>query len=218
MMSRRAALATGLCAPFGATAALPVPAGKRLGFDVIRHGSKIGEHWVGFETAGSSVFVSVTVDIALHLGPIRVFHYAHRSKELWRDGEIASIESRTDDDGSEEVMTALRGEAGLVVEAWKRPRYVAPPRSLPASHWNRAMLDGPSINTQNGRLLTVTVSPCGTGPVASAGGTLPVRCFRLSGDVDLETWYDLSSAWAGLRFSARDGSEVTYRRSWPAGA
>ena len=39
--------------PSGATAAaLPVPAGNRLGFDILRKGSKLGTHVITFAAAG----------------------------------------------------------------------------------------------------------------------------------------------------------------------
>ena len=219
MIGRRAAIAGAGCAVAGAAraAALPVPPGHRLGFDVMRRGSKIGEHAVTFEVAGAAVGVWVTAEIALHLGPIRIFHYQHHSVELWREGTVGSIQSRTDDDGSTEVMTALHSQAGLAVEGTRVPRFMAPPGTVPGSHWNRAMLERPFLNTQDGRLMRVTVTPAGSEPVPVAGGMLAVNRFRLRGDIELETWYDLSDTWAGLRFTAKDGSEVSYRRTAPLG-
>ena len=34
----------------------------------------------------------------------------------------------------------------------------------------------------------------------------------LSGDADLDLWYDQAAEWAGLQFKAKDGSAVTYER------
>jgi hypothetical protein len=216
MIGRRTVIAGACCTPLAAAfAALPVPPSRRLCFDVIRHGDKIGEHAVTFDVADRTVHVAVACDISVYFGPIRVFRYRHRSREAWQDGQVASIESHTDNDGGMEVMTALRGDQGLVTEGTKAPRYVAPARSLPGSHWNPAMLDAPFINTQDGRLMAPEVTPAGTGHVPCANGTITVRRFVLRGGVELETWYDLAGNWDGLRFAGRDGSEVSYRRTSP---
>ena len=39
------------------------------------------------------------------------------------------------------------------MQGTKAPRYIAPVDALPASHWNQRELEGPWINTQDGRLM-----------------------------------------------------------------
>jgi hypothetical protein len=74
------------------------------------------------------------------------------------------------------------------------------------------MLEAPFINTQDGRLMTQRVTMTGTEPVATDGGSVQARRYVLRGDANLVTFYDSSPTWEGLRFAAKDGSEVSYRR------
>ena len=213
MISRRR-VATGLAAlPLGAAAApLAVPAGNRLAFQAVRDGSVIGQHIVTFERGGDVLTVSIVVDIVASAGLIALLRYKHRATEQWRGGQVVSVDADTNDSGTPGHVTVRRDDSGLVVEGSKAPRYVAPPRSLPGTYWNRAMLDGPFISVQHGRLMRPAVALTGTEKVAVAGGSVEARHYTLRGDVNLDTFYDLSGNWAGLRFVAKDGSEIRYLR------
>lgn len=211
MIARRLLLGGLAAVPFGAVGAgLPKPAPDRLAFHIIRKGSRIGEHSVSFRQAGEALTVSVAADIVVGLGPIAFFRYKHRATETWQGGQVVSVDAETNDDGTLRHMTARRNESGLEVEGTKAPRYTAPQRSLPGTHWNRAMLDAPFINTEDGRLMHPTVTLAGTERVDVTGGSVDAQRYTLRGDADLDTFYDLSPGWVGLRFTAKDGSEIRY--------
>jgi hypothetical protein len=212
MIGRRGFLLAGSAAMVidTARAALPVPAGGELGFDIMREGAKIGTHVLNFTRVGAALKVAVAVDIVVSFGPIVLYRYKHRATVDW-DGEmVASITARTNDDGTPRRMSAQRDEGGLVVEGSRAARYVAPAHSLPGTHWDRAMLDAPFINTEDGRLMSPTVTPMGWTEVAVTGGTVRAQQYHLTGDVQLDTYYAEGPAWVGLRFQAHDGSEVRY--------
>ena len=222
MIGRRL-VATGLAfMPFGMTpslspgmaaAAPPSPPGNRLAFHVIRNGSMIGQHVVTFDRTGDALTVSVTVDIVAGAGAIALLRYKHRATEQWKGGQVVSLDADTNDSGTPEHMTARRDESGLVVEGSKAARYVAPPRALPGTYWNRAMLDGPFISTQDGRLMHPVVLLTGTEKMPVTGGSVEARHYTLRGDITLDTFYDLTANWVGLRHIARDGSEIKYLRA-----
>jgi hypothetical protein len=194
-------------------AAFRVPAGRSLGFAVIREGSRIGTHMLAFEGDPENPTIQVKVNLSVGIGPITLFRYRDDAIETWRAGQIFSIESETDADGKPYRMSALRGPDGLVVEGTGVARYVAPQNALPATHWNRELLEGPMINTQDGRLMRPKVTELGPEPIPTAAGA-PIRAdrFSLSGDATLDTWYDDGANWAGIRFLAGDKSEVRYVR------
>mgnify|MGYP001556481038 CR=1 FL=1 len=110
-------------------------------------------------------------------------------------------------------MTGLGTEAGFKVEGTKARPYIAPPDALPATHWNRKQLDGPWINTQDGRRLHPKITPVGLEIIpAASGAKIPADHFALTGDAVLETYYDGTPNWAGLNFKAGDGSLILYER------
>lgn len=216
-MIRRRVVLGGLAAlPVGATrfasaaAALPIPQGNQLAFHIIRKGSSIGEHTVTFTRSGNKLTVAVAADIVVGIGPIAFFRYKHRATVHWDGTQVVSVDAETNDDGTPRKMTARRDESGLVVEGSKAQRYIAPARSLPGTHWDVAMLDAPFINTEDGRLMHPTVSMVGTEQLDVTGGNVLARHYTMRGDADLDTFYDLKPSWVGLRFNAKDGSEIRY--------
>ena len=213
MIGRRGVLGGLAVFPFGsAMAALPIPAGDRLIFHIIRHGGTIGAHALNFTLAGDRLTVSVAVDIVVGFGPIAFFRYKHRAIVHWAGGEVVSVDAKTNDDGTPRYMTARRDDSGLVVSGSGVARYIAPVRSLPGTHWDRAMLDAPFINTEDGRLMSPVVTLAGLEKLDVTGGFVEAQHFTLRGDANLDTYYDLTPSWVGLRFRAKDGSEIRYLR------
>lgn len=214
MIGRRDVLAGGAAlalAPMAARAALPIPAGNRLGFDILRKGSKLGTHVLTFQPTGDGATVTVAVDLAYKIGPITLYHYSHHAIERWQGDVVVSLETRTDDNGDKYQVTGRRDASGLVVQGIKSGRYVAPPNALPASHWNRRELDGPWINTQDGRIMRPKVASLGIDSIPTVGGSTRARHFRLSGDVDMDMFYDDRLGWAGLSF-VKGGAPIQYLR------
>ena len=141
--------------------------------------------------------------------------------ELTRDGQqrrdVGSdevlVDTETNDDGTHHKVTGRYTPEGFKVEGTRTKPYIAPPDALPATHWNRKQLDGPWINTQDGRLLRPMIAPMGKAmiPVAS-GSEIPAQHFALTGDAILDTYYDDTHNWVGLNFKAGDGSLILYER------
>ena len=214
MIGRRIFLGGLATAPLGVTqAALPIPLGDHLAFHIIRKGDTIGEHTLLFTRDADTLTVAVAADIAVGIGPIAFFRYKHRATVKWKAGQVASVDAQTNDDGTLRRMTARRDESGLVVEGSKAGRYIAPAHSLPGTHWDRAMLDAPFINTEDGRLMSPTVTMVGMEKLDVTGGFVEAQHYTMRGDADLDTFYDLKPSWVGLRFIAKDWSEVRYLRA-----
>ena len=205
------ALTSTMLRPMAAFAAQPVPLVDRLGFNIVRKGSTLGTHVLNFATTGSRLTVKIEVSLVYKLLGITLYRYSHHCTEVWDGGQVVALDSRTDDNGKPCQMSARRGAGGLVVEATGLASYTAPANALPATHWNQHELDGPWINTQNGKLLRPHVTPAGLETIPAAGGrSLSARRFDLSGAVQLAMWYD-RLGWAGLSFN-RGGAPVRYER------
>ena len=180
MVDRRQFLAAGgaalaaLPATRLAAALSPLPAippGGRLAFAVMRNGSLLGNHVVTFQPSSDALMVHIAVDLAFKLGPITLFHYRHRGSERWVGGQIMGFESTTNDNGTAYQVKGQRVAEGLAVEGTSTSRYIAPAEALPGNHWNRAMLGGPFINTQDGRLMHPRVAALGLEQIPTASGS-----------------------------------------------
>lgn len=206
MLTRRALL----------SAALPVsgePHSGELRFRLIRGGAAIGTHVLQFQPRPGGLSIDIAVDIAVGIGPIVLYRYRLRGREVWENGHCVEASATTDDDGSAQFMRATRRGDRLEVEGSAVSTYRAPANAMVASHWNRNELHGPWINLQNGKLLHPAVTPLGSDPVTMANGTrVPASCYSITGPARIRIWYTPSSVWTGLVFVAKDGSHVTYER------
>ena len=216
MIDRRTFLiGSGLVALTGTAskAALPVPAGGKLAFEVSRKDTKIGTHELAFSRNDRQLVVRVEVDLLVKLGPVPVYRYSHDVTETWLDDEVASVDATTNDNGTILRVSGERRGKGLSVESTRSGSYMAPAGAIPATHWNRRMIDGPFINTQTGELMRPSVQRKGAERIKTASGaTLVAQRFTLTGPVRLETWYDDTPTWSALIFTAEDGSQIEYRK------
>jgi hypothetical protein len=195
------------------TARAAVPQGGQLAFRAERNGSAIGSHSLRFVRQGDTLNVDIAVDYLVKFGPIPLFRYKLRAREIWRGDVLVEITSETNNDGDADFLRATRQGDALAVEGSKSGRYVAPAGAIAATHWNRRQLDAPMINPQTGVLMRYAVTPGALEPIAFAdGSTRTARRYGLAGIDPLELWYDEAGEWSALRALAKDGSEIRYIR------
>ena len=187
------------------------PEADRRAFRIVRNGSAIGTHVLTFARSGNGLDIQIAVDIAIGFGPITLFRYTLRGLEQWRDGAVVHLDATTNDDDAPEQMRADRDARGLWVEGSKAARYLAPADALPATHWNMAELSAPWINPQDGRLLHPAVRRVGEEAVTLPNGRIaPATHYALSGEANMDLWYDAARQWSALSFVAKDGSMIRY--------
>jgi hypothetical protein len=221
LVSRRAVLAAPLLLA-AAAPALPVPLGRRLVFAIYRHDSRIGTHTIDFSGDAHLLDVRIAVDAEIRFGPIPLFHYSLRGLEEWRDGVLIHAASNTNDDGTARFARATRNGDQLDVRGSQVKPYLAPPGSMPASHWNEAELRNPMIDPENGALMKTVNLDKGRETLLDDGGRpIAARHQAITWWEEgkkpraLDLWYEPSGTWAGLEAVIRDGSRVVYRRQAP---
>lgn len=192
---------------YGSAAASMLPM-TDLSFAVSRSGDDIGTHTVTFERQDNRLMVRSAADFAVRFGPIVVYRYTYRAQELWQDGILQTVSGRTDDDGTTDFVEAERRGDRLFVTGSKCDPYLAPPGALAATHWNKAELDNPMINPQNGELMHFAQRDLGPERLSSG---IVGRHFTLSGYAALDIWYDEAGTWRALRGAVSDGSVINYR-------
>ena len=194
-------------------AMLPVPPSRALGFRMMRHGSAIGTHTLEFDVSEDRLAVRIAADAKVSFGPIPLVRYTHRNTEVWQDGRLASLDAHTDRNGTKLFMSAHRTPAGLYVEGSGTKPYIAPEDALPTTYWNMRILFVPLIGVQNGTLGTPTVTEMPIEKVRLASGAeTPARGYHLTGDINVDLWYDAAGSWMSMRFTVGDGSVITYER------
>jgi hypothetical protein len=174
-----------------------------LCFRALRDGDEIGLHRIAFRADGDNLVAEIAIDFEVSFGPIRLFHYRHRNREVWHDGRLVAIATRTDDNGTLHAVNGRASENGFVVTG-SAGRLRLPADVMPTSYWHSAGERRTTwLDTQNGTALSVTARPADPLPGSA-------RSIALSGDLSLTAGYDRSGRWSGLRFSAR-GSTIEYK-------
>jgi hypothetical protein len=214
MIARRALLAAGaVLAARRASAGLPIPRGDSLNFRIIRRGSQIGTHVIGFERDRDVLTVRTAIDVRVTLLSIPLASYKHRGTETWQGTTLIGLAGETDNNGTHQWMTARRTGEGLVVVGSAARSYVAPDAAMPVSYWNKRMLNGPVISLEDGVLSSPKVADLRTDSVRLASGReIPATHYSLSRPVDADVWYDETDTWAAMMITVVDGSEVRYER------
>ena len=196
-----------------ASIALPltaaIPPAQQIAFAILRDRDPIGRHSVTFERRGAELLVNIAIDIEIRFAFLTVFRYQHENREVWRGGQLVSLDSWTDDDGTDYRVRARATPAGLRVEG-SGGTFLAPKNVIPTSYWNPATVDQTRLlDTQRGQLLEVAIQPFGEETVAVGGTPVPVRKYAVTGDLNLDVWYTPKGEWTKIAFEAR-GSTIDY--------
>ena len=183
--------------------------GNEIRFDVERDGNVVGQHVVTFTRTDHGVRADSRADVNVELLFLSAYRFRYQARELWRGGELQSIDASTNDDGSYSHVRAVRDAAGLRISSTQGTYET--PVIPPTSHWNAALLKGGVLlNTMTGKLSQIQVFDQGLDTVATRNGSLHAHHYLYSGDLNGEIWYDGDGRWVKLRFRAHDGSIIDY--------
>ena len=191
-----------------ANAALP-ESGK-LDFTVLRGGSEIGTHRLEFSRQGDELKVDIGTDIAVKMLGIAVYRFEHEGHETWRDGQLVSLESKTNDDGTPHHLAVNAADGKLVVNGDAR-QGDENPDVIPASLWNEDLVkQNALLNTLDGSSMDVTVREVGPETVEVNGEPVTATHYSVTGKLERELWYDAAGVLVQVKFAGSDGSEISY--------
>lgn len=123
------------------------------------------------------------------------YRYTFQGTEVWRDNRLVRLTSKTNDDGKQfDVLAQADGET-LRVEVNGQVRTSTRPDVWTTTYWNApdpkfchpgaALLD-----CDTGKDLHGTVQYIGTQQLTVAGQTQNCPHYRVTGDVQVDVWYD----------------------------
>lgn len=185
-----------------------------LQFTINRGDSSIGQHSVQLSQDGATWIATISVEIAVSIGPVVVYRYKLAAKETWQDDRFVAFESETNDDGARLWVRARREAGGVVVETSGAARAVLAADAIPMTHWNRQCMRAPLFAAKDGAPARPKVQPRGEEAVTLGNGrAIKADRYTLTGDIALDDWYDQAGSWAAMRTVGRDGSIISYRRT-----
>jgi Domain of unknown function (DUF6134) len=184
--------------------------GDKLEFSVFRNGSKVGKHEVTFKEVNDEVVANTIFDVNISFLNIPVYDYRYMSTGLWEKGKLRSINVNVDDDGEISSFAGFKLPAAFLING-KTEKLSADKEVYPTNHWNNGVLNQTEVlNTITGKMNKVTITKTGLEEVAVKNGTVKANRYVYTGELELESWYDLSGRWVKLKFKAKDNSEMEY--------
>ena len=182
-----------------------------ISFDVLRNGRPFGEHILTFERFSEDHFtVETKVDLRAGLGPVTLFRYRLRSREVWRGGDLVELSGSTSSDGKKKHVEARLQNGVLEVNG---SNYIgsAPADIIPSSHWNiLEVASDVMLSTEDGSLLEIAVEEVGRDQVQVGAQFISATHYHLKSDINVDLWYDDYGRWVKLTFAVR-GQDIEYK-------
>ncbi|MEM8753779.1 MAG: DUF6134 family protein [Pseudomonadota bacterium] len=177
-------------------------------FRVIRDGSDIGVHTITVSRSGDEVQVAIDIALRVKILGITAYRYEMENREVWRGGDLFSMNSKSNDDGDAAFARVKRVGDELEVEGsvWSG---TVPGNSASTTYWSYDFLDRPLwISTADGDPLKVTCTKMGPSETPGPNGALATERWKVGGDMDIDLHY-VDREWASVRFDA-GGEDAIY--------
>lgn len=191
-----------------------VAANEALSFAVYLDNREIGTHRYQFAAVdnGYELISEASYDVKFLF--INAYSYRHRSEELWQNGCLVAISSRTDANGEEFRVDSEQDEQTLVLSTAAGATSVTGSCPRTFAYWDRELLATTElINSQTGELAGVELVAQGS-EALPWNGDAQARAFVLRNpEADIHLWYDDQDNWLGLRSTLDNGRILSYRRS-----
>ena len=188
-----------------------VPTNGELDFTVLREGSEIGTHRIGFRQNGAALEVDIKTRIAVKMAFITVFRFEHDGHEVWRDNKLVSMETKTHDDGEDHSLVATANGSGELKIVGDGNERTAKGSMIPASLWNATFLETKELlNSLVGTDLAIDVAFEGEESVTVNGKSILAKHYSMTGEFERELWYDNELVLVKIAFKGQDGSDIQY--------
>lgn len=191
----------------------PASAEEPMVFDVLRDGSKVGEHRLAFETQDDDTLkVSVETAMTVKFAFVTLFRYEHKRVERWRDGELESLAGMTNDDGQEYEISIVRKEGHYSRTVNGIQEELDGPVSVD-SLWSRDRLTaGKLFSAASDDVYRVRSDALGWETIQAKGGELQAEHVKLTGGIDRDLWYGPSGELLKVRYENAEGKTFEYVR------
>lgn len=191
-----------------------IPADNVLAYEVFRNDKRIGFHQMQFTRNDGEVRVDIHIELDVRLGFIPLFSYTHQNTEIWRDGVLQSLNSKTDNNGKPAFAELMLEEGNYLGRGSRYKGNLVSP-IMSTSYFNPNFVRQQSlISSQDGRLLEVEVAYLGQEQVPDIAGPVEAHRFRLTGDLKIDIWYTVDGRWVRTEFSR--GGVLSYRPVAPS--
>jgi len=146
---------------------------------------------------------------------IPFFKYRHENDEHWENQCLASISSKTDQNGKKFTVTGAASEQGFRLVS-NRGDTTLPPCVSTFAYWDRSFLRNDRLlNSQTGEYLDVNVDSLGKQSIRVYDTDVTANRYRLTAEaldeaLDIDLWYSAADQWLGLQSTTSKGRVLRY--------
>ncbi len=170
----------------------PAPADHASRYDyVVLHGDEpIGSHRVEIVRNGNEIEIEAESDLKVDFGPLTVFEFEHRRRELWRDREFVKSIAQTTRNGESYDIKIIRQAAGYKRVVNGREDQLEDPVKVLAL-WHADLFEHQFfISPMEDKLYRLSVHFVGEERIEIGDQRVQALHYRMTGDSERELWYD----------------------------
>ena len=187
--------------------------GSAMVFEIKRNGKKIGIHQVNFKTNNEQLSIESKTKIRVKFLFFNAYKFDYNSLEKWKNGELVSLLSTTNDNGKKSTVNLASG-TDIINVTINDDTHVNSLDDLKytTNHWNPNVLAAKQVlNTITGKSNQFQITQAESNLVSTGSGERIATHYQYSGDLNnISTWYDEKMRWVGLSFESNDGSTISY--------
>jgi hypothetical protein len=191
---------------------------RRLTFDVFLDDRAIGYQRYELRSTPEGTRVEVRAEFAVKFLLVNAFAYDHHNVELWRDGCLQAISSRTNSNGERFTVSGRTRGSSFVVATGDGERTFGECVASFA-YWDRSALLPRQrlLNAQTGEYLPVRIDAAGRDHLRLGGRDVEVERYAIRGEgIDIDVAYAAGAGdWVALEGRLDGGRTLRYRRHPP---
>ena len=173
----------------------------------------IGRQVLTFSCSGDRLVVDTTVDVAVRTLLFTLYHQEAHYREVWEGDRLVRFESHTDDNGRVLAVSARAVGERIVIDG-PNGHSEAPLMAVPDHPWNHDVVGRTLLfDPVDGTFRRVEVTDAGEVPVEVGGRQIMARKYLVSGDLEVELWYDENGGWVKWRMHDGRGAVTMTRQA-----
>ncbi len=149
-------------------------------FHTLYQDSPVGEHRIAFRSDGARLVVTTHIEIIIKVLFFTAFSFTHDAVEVWHADRLVSVESTTNDNGTQLTVGGAASDEGFRITGLDGPFMAAPHLLTTNTLWDSRLLrESKMIDVQYGGVVGVVVKPQGEEQVATPRGPVTARRYQI---------------------------------------
>lgn len=183
-------------------------------FSVLLDGDEIGYHRFELTESGDERRITSEAKFDVRFLFVNAFKYRHDNTEVWADGCLRTIESRTQSNRKRLAVKGARSGNAFVVDNGSEQSSLNE-CVMTFAYWDPDFLQQSRLlNSQSGEYLDVEVEALGKESIKVRGETVSATAYRLTAKkMELTVWYSTDDEWLALESVAKGGRIIRYELS-----